>query len=113
MRKNALRNLSSFLLALVLTAAAVVFLSAVTGSNGDPALAQTAQAAQAELSAAAAGGLVASPLVCAGGFAAVLAFAALGLLLYRREKGRGGESGRGRRSYIPRADMAFSGRNRV
>ena len=52
-------------------------------------------------------------LAAGAGFVVVLAFVAGGLLLYRRERRRGRRAPQGRHSYIPRADMAFSGRNRV
>ena len=52
-------------------------------------------------------------MVCVGAFLGMLAIVAIGLAVYRREKRCGKRARQGRRSYIPRADMAFPGRNRV
>ena len=76
-----------------------------------PAVEEALPAAQ--LSASVPPQLVASPLVCVGAFLGMLAIVAIGLAVYRREKRCGKRARQGRRSYIPRADMAFPGRNRV
>ena len=111
MRKRTLRNLLSFLLVLVLTICAVAGLSMVTQAKTDASLPVVEEAAQAaQLSASVPASLAASPLLCVGAFLVILAVVAIGLTLYRR---RGKAAPQGRRSYVPRADMAFSGRNRV
>ena len=111
MRKRTLRNLLSFLLVLVLTICAV---SMVTQAKTDASLPVVEEAAQAaQLSASVPASLAASPLLCVGAFLVILAVVAIGLTLYRRERRRGKAAPQGRRSYVPRADMAFSGRNRV
>ena len=119
--KNAAK--SSHLLVLVLTVCTVMALSLVSQAQADPtaAAAQVVEDTQAAAGNASAGELsasipsrwAASPLACIAGFVVVLAFVAGGLLLYRRERRRGRRAPQGRHSYIPRADMAFSGRNRV
>ena len=123
MRKKTLQNLLTFLLVLVLTVCTVMALSLVSQAQADPtaAAAQVVEDTQAAAGNASAGELsasipsrwAASPLACIAGFVVVLAFVAGGLLLYRRERRRGKAAPQGRRSYVPRADMAFSGRNRV
>ena len=106
MRKKTLRNFLSFLLVLVCTVTAVAALHLVTR-------AQAPSLPAVELSASVPQQLVASPLVCVGAFLGMLAIVAIGLAVYRREKRCGKRARQGRRSYIPRADMAFPGRNRV
>ena len=114
MRKRTLRNLLSFLLVLVLTICAVAGLSMVTQAKTDASLPVVEEAAQAaQLSASVPASLAASPLLCVGAFLVILAVVAIGLTLYRRERRCGKAAPQGRRSYVPRADMAFSGRNRV
>ena len=110
MRKKTLRNFLSFLLVLVCTVTAVAALHLVTRAQA-PAVEEALPAAQ--LSASVPPQLVASPLVCVGAFLGMLAIVAIGLAVYRREKRCGKRARQGRRSYIPRADMAFPGRNRV
>ena len=113
MRKKTLRNFLSFLLVLVCTVTAVAALHLVTRAQAPslPAVEEALPAAQ--LSASVPPQLVASPLVCVGAFLGMLAIGAIGLAVYRREKRCGKRARQGRRSYIPRADMAFPGRNRV
>ena len=108
MRKKTLRNFLSFLLVLVCTVTAVAALHLVTRAQAPslPAVEEALPAAQ--LSASVPQQLVASPLVCVGAFLGMLAIVAIGL-----EKRCGKRARQGRRSYIPRADMAFPGRNRV
>lgn len=123
MWKKTLQNLLTFLLVLVLTVCTVMALSLVSQAQADPtaAAAQVVEDTQAAAGNASAGELsasipsrwAASPLACIAGFVVVMAFVAGGLLLYRRERRRGRRAPQGRHSYIPRADMAFSGRNRV
>lgn len=113
MRKKTLRNFLSFLLVLVCTVTAVAALHLVTRAQAPslPAVEEALPAAQ--LSASVPQQLVASPLVCVGAFLGMLAIVAIGLAVYRREKRCGKRARQGRCSYIPRADMAFPGRNRV
>ena len=110
MRKKTLRNFLSFLLVLVCTVTAVAALHLVTRAQAPslPAVEEALPAAQ--LSASVPQQLVASPLVCVGAFLGMLAIVAIGLAVYRREKRCGKRARQGRRSYIPRADMAFPGR---
>ena len=107
MRKKTLRNFLSFLLVLVCTVTAVAALHLVTRAQAPslPAVEEALPAAQ--LSASVPQQLVASPLVCVGAFLGMLAIVAIGLAVYRREKRCGKRARQGRRSYIPRADMAF------
>ncbi len=115
MRKKTLRNLLSFLLVLVLTVCTVAALSIVTRAQTAtaslPAVEESVQAAQ--ITASVPTEWVASPLICAGGFLGMLAIVAIGLAIYRRERCRGKETSQGNRKYIPKADMAFRGKNRV
>lgn len=113
MRKKRLGNFLSFLLVLVCTVTAVAALHLVTRAQAPslPAVEEALPAAQ--LSASVPPQLVASPLVCVGAFLGMLAIVVLGLAVYRREKRCGKRARQGRRSYTPRADMAFPGRNRV
>ena len=119
MRREAVKSLLTFLLALVLTAAAVAVLSLLShGQAGQEfsAVAQEAAAAEKTLSSAqitAARSSELPLLACAGGFGLVLALVGAGLWGYRRARRKGRELSQGRRSYCPRADMTFSGRNRV
>lgn len=114
MRKRTLKNLLSFLLVLVLTVCTVATLSMVTQAKTDPTLPVVEKTIPAtELSASISHSLVASPLVCVGGFLLVLVIVVFGLTMYRRDKRRGKETPQGKRSYIPRADMSFAGKNRV
>ena len=114
MRKRTLRNLMSFLLVLVLTVCTVAALSIVTRAQTTPNLPEVAESVQAaEITASVPSQWVASPLICAGAFLAMLVIVAVGLAIYRRERCHGTASSQGRRRYIPKADMAFRGRNRV
>ena len=114
MRKKTLRNFLSFLLVLVCTVTAVAALQPGHPGTGRPASPRWRKPLPAaQLSASVPQQLVASPLVCVGAFLGMLAIVAIGLAVYRREKRRGKRARQGRRSYIPRADMAFPGRNRV
>lgn len=114
MRKKTLKNLLSFLLVLVLTVCTVAALSMVTEAKTDPTLPVVEESVPVtELSASISQPMVASPLVCVGGFLLILAIVVFGLTLYRKDKLRGKATPQGKRSYVPRADMSFAGRNRV
>ena len=115
MRKKTLKNFLSFLLVLVLTVCTVAALSMVTRAQTDPALPAVEESIPvAELSASVPQQpMVASPWVCVGAFLLMMLLVAVGLGCYRREKSRGHRGSQGRHSYVPRADMAFPGRNRV
>ena len=113
MKRGALGNFLSFLLALVITM--------TTQAQADPAAAVAAveQAAEAgrsasQMSASVSQGIISSPLLCVVGFVLILLFVMAGLLLYRWAKRRGKSMPRGRR-YKAREDMAFSNssKNRV
>lgn len=93
-----------------MTAVAALHLVTRAQAPSLPAVEEALPAAQ--LSASVPPQLVASPLVCVGAFLGMLAIVAC-LAVYRREKRCGKRARQGRRSYIPRADMAFPGRNRV
>ena len=109
MRKKTLRNFLSFLLVLVCTVTAVAALHLVTRAQAPSLPAGEEALPAAQLSAS----VPQQPLVCVGAFLGMLAIVAIGLAVYRREKRCGKRARQGRRSYIPRADMAFPGRNRV
>ncbi|MGI6254500.1 MAG: hypothetical protein ACOYJZ_02585 [Acutalibacter sp.] len=114
MRKRTLRNLLSFLLVLVLTVCTVTALSIVTRAQTAATIPEVEESVQAaQITASVPSQMVASPLVCVGGFLAMLAIVAVGLAIYRREKCHGRETSQGKRRYIPKADMAFRGRSRV
>ena len=114
MRKKLVQNLLSFLLVLALTVCAVGALSMVTQAKTDPALPTVEETASvAELSASVARPMAASPLLCVAAFLAILLLVGVGLTLYRREKLRGKDTPQGKRSYVPREDMTFAGKNRV
>ena len=115
MRTKTLKNFLSFLLVLVLTVCTVAALSMVTRAQTDPALPAVEESIPvAELSASVPQQpMVASPWVCVGAFLLMMLLVAVGLGCYRREKSRGNRGSQGRHSYVPRADMAFPGRNRV
>lgn len=121
MKRGALGNFLSFLLALVITMTTVMTLSMITQAQADPAAAVAAveQAAEAgrsasQMSASVSQGIISSPLLCVVGFVLILLFVMAGLLLYRWAKRRGKSMPRGRR-YKAREDMAFSNssKNRV
>lgn len=115
MKHRGIRNMLTFLLALVLTAAVVGVLSAATRVPAETARAvQTVQAEQPE---EAAGQLTAVPhqesgtsvLAGVGGFLLLLTIPAGSFLLYcrARRRGRDYRAGAGRQSYRPRADMSL------
>ena len=115
MKHRGIRNMLTFLLALVLTAAVVGVLSAATRVPAETArAAQTVQAQQPE---EAAGQLTAVPhqesgtsvLAGVGGFLLLLTIPAGSFLLYcrARRRGRDYRAGAGRQSYRPRADMSL------
>lgn len=114
MRKKLVQNLLSFLLVLALTVCAVGTLSMVTQAKTDPTLPTVEETVKVqELSASVPRHMAASPVVCVGAFLGILVIVGAGLTLYRREKLRGKETPQGKRSYIPREDMSFAGKNRV
>lgn len=115
MKHRGIRNMLTFLLALVLTAAVVGVLSAATRVPAETARAvQTVQAEQPE---EAAGQLTAAPhqesgtsvLAGVGGFLLLLTIPAGSFLLYcrARRRGRDYRAEAGRQSYRPRADMSL------
>ena len=115
MKHRGIRNMLTFLLALVLTAAVVGVLSAATRVPAETARAvQTVQAEQPE---EAAGQLTAVPhqesgtsvLAGVGGFLLLLTIPAGCFLLYcrARRRGRDYRAEAGRQSYRPRADMSL------
>ena len=115
MKHRGIRNMLTFLLALVLTAAVVGVLSAATRVPAETA--RAAQTVQAEQPEEAAGQLTAVPhqesgtsvLAGVGGFLLLLAIPVGGFLLYcrARRRGRDYRAGAGRQSYRPRADMSL------
>lgn len=117
MKHRGIRNMLTFLLALVLTAAVVGVLSAATRVPAETA--RAAQTVQAEQPEEAAGQLTAVPhqesgtsvLAGVGGFLLLLAIPVGGFLLYcrARRRGRDYRAGAGRQSYRPRADMSLQG----
>ena len=114
MRNKLVQNLLSFLLVLVLTVSVVGTLSIVTQAKTDPSLPVVEETVSAsELSASVANSMAVSPLLCVGAFLVMLVIVVVGLTLYRREKLRGKDTPQGKRSYIPREDMSFAGKNRV
>lgn len=116
MKHRGIRNMLTFLLALVLTAAVVGVLSAATRVPAETARA-AAQTVQAEQPEEAAGQLTAVPhqesgtsvLAGVGGFLLLLTIPAGSFLLYcrARRRGRDYRAGAGRQSYRPRADMSL------
>lgn len=116
MKHRGIRNMLTFLLALVLTAAVVGVLSAATRVPAETARA-AAQTVQAEQPDEAAGQLTAAPhqesgtsvLAGVGGFLLLLTIPAGSFLLYcrARRRGRDYRAGAGRQSYRPRADMSL------
>lgn len=115
MKHRGIRNMLTFLLALVLTAAVVGVLSAATRVPAETACAvQTVQAEQPE---EAVGQLTAAPhqesgtsvLAGVGGFLLLLTIPAGSFLLYcrARRRGRDYRAEAGRQSYRPRADMSL------
>lgn len=116
MKRRGFRNMLTFLLALVLTAAVVAVLSAATRMPVDaaPAAAQAVQAEAQEagqLTAAARQGGSQSVLAGLGGFLLLLAIPTGSFLLYcrARRRGRDYRAEAGRQSYRPRADMSLRG----
>ena len=115
MKHRGIRNMLTFLLALVLTAAVVGVLSAATRVPAETA--RAAQTVQAEQPEEAAGQLTAVPhqesgtsvLAGVGGFLLLLTIPAGSFLLYcrARRRGRDYRDGAGRQSYRPRADMSL------
>ena len=115
MKHRGIRNMLTFLLALVLTAAVVGVLSAATRVPAETA--RAAQTVQAEQPEEAAGQLTAVPhqesgtsvLAGVGGFLLLLTIPAGSFLLYfrARRRGRDYRAGAGRQSYRPRADMSL------
>lgn len=115
MKHRGIRNMLTFLLALVLTAAVVGVLSAATRVPAETA--RAAQTVQAEQLEEAAGQLTAVPhqesgtsvLAGMGGFLLLLTIPAGSFLLYcrARRRGRDYRAGAGRQSYRPRADMSL------
>ena len=115
MKHRGIRNMLTFLLALVLTAAVVGVLSAATRVPAETT--RAAQTVQAEQPEEAAGQLTAVPhqesgtsvLAGVGGFLLLLAIPVGGFLLYcrARRRGRDYRAGAGRQSYRPRADMSL------
>lgn len=116
MKHRGIRNMLTFLLALVLTAAVVSVLSAATRVPAETARA-AAQTVQTEQPEEAAGQLTAAPhqesgtsvLAGVGGFLLLLTIPAGSFLLYcrARRRGRDYRAGAGRQSYRPRADMSL------
>lgn len=117
MKHRGIRNMLTFLLALVLTAAVVGVLSAATRVPAETA--RAAQTVQAEQPEEAAGQLTAVPhqesgtsvLAGVGGFLLLLTIPAGSFLLYCRARRRGKDyrTQTGRQSYRPRADMSLQG----
>ena len=115
MKHRGIRNMLTFLLALVLTAAVVGVLGGAT--RGPAETARAAQTLQAEQPEEAAGQLTAVPhqesgtsvLAGVGGFLLLLTIPAGSFLLYcrARRRGRDYRAGAGRQSYRPRADMSL------
>lgn len=115
MKHRGIRNMLTFLLALVLTAAVVGVLSAATRVPSETT--RAAQTVQAEQPEEAAGQLTAVPhqesgtsvLAGVGGFLLLLTIPAGSFLLYcrARRRGRDYRAGAGRQSYRPRADMSL------
>lgn len=115
MKHRGIRNMLTFLLALVLTAAVVGVLSAATRVPAETA--RAAQTVQTEQPEEAAGQLTAVPhqesgtsvLAGVGGFLLLLTIPAGSFLLYcrARRRGRDYRAGAGRQSYRPRADMSL------
>ena len=115
MKHRGIRNMLTFLLALVLTAAVVGVLSAATRVPAE--ITRAAQTVQAEQPEEAAGQLTAAPhqesgtsvLAGVGGFLLLLTIPAGSFLLYcrARRRGRDYRAGAGRQSYRPRADMSL------
>lgn len=115
MKHRGIRNMLTFLLALVLTAAVVGVLSAATRVPAETA--RAAQTVQAEQPEEAAGQLTAVPhqeggtsvLAGVGGFLLLLTIPAGSFLLYcrARRRGRDYRAEAGRQSYRPRADMSL------
>ena len=115
MKHRGIRNMLTFLLALVLTAAVVGVLSAATRVPAETA--RAAQTVQTEQPEEAAGQLTAVPhqesgtsvLAGVGGFLLLLTIPAGSFLLYcrARRRGRDYRDGAGRQSYRPRADMSL------
>ena len=115
MKHRGIRNMLTFLLALVLTAAVVGVLSA--GTRVPAETARAAQTVQSEQPEEAAGQLTAVPhqesgtsvLAGVGGFLLLLTIPAGSFLLYcrARRRGRDYRAGAGRQSYRPRADMSL------
>lgn len=117
MKHRGIRNMLTFLLALVLTAAVVGVLSAATRVPAETA--RAAQTVQTEQPEEAAGQLTAVPhqesgtsvLAGVGGFLLLLTIPAGSFLLYCRARRRGKDyrTQAGRQSYRPRADMSLQG----
>ena len=115
MKHRGIRNMLTFLLALVLTAAVVGVLSAATRVPAETA--RAAQTVQAEQPEEASGQLTAAPhqesgtsvLAGVGGFLLLLTIPAGSFLLYcrARRRGRDYRAEAGRQSYRPRADMSL------
>ena len=115
MKHRGIRNMLTFLLALVLTAAVVGVLSAATRVPAETA--RAAQTVQAEQPEEAAGQLTAGPhqesgtsvLAGVGGFLLLLTIPAGSFLLYcrARRRGRDYRAGAGRQSDRPRADLSL------
>ena len=115
MKHRGIRNMLTFLLALVLTSAVVGVLSAATRVPAETA--RAAQTVQAEQPEVAAGQLTAVPhqesgtsvLAGVGGFLLLLTIPAGSFLLYcrARRRGRDYRAEAGRQSYRPRADMSL------
>ena len=115
MKHRGIRNMLTFLLALVLTAAVVGVLSAATRVPAETT--RAAQNVQAEQPEEAAGQLTAVPhqesgtsvLAGVGGFLLLLTIPAGSFLLYcrARRRGRDYRAEAGRQSYRPRADMSL------
>ena len=115
MKHRGIRNMLTFLLALVLTATVVGVLSAATRVPAETA--RAAQTVQTEQPEEAAGQLTAVPhqesgtsvLAGVGGFLLLLTIPAGSFLLYcrARRRGRDYRAEAGRQSYRPRADMSL------
>ena len=115
MKHRGIRNMLTFLLALVLTAAVVGVLSAATRVPAETA--RAAQTVQTEQPEEAAGQLTAVPhqesgtsvLAGVGGVLLLLTIPAGSFLLYcrARRRGRDYRAEAGRQSYRPRADMSL------
>lgn len=115
MKHRGIRNMLTFLLALVLTVAVVGVLSAATRVPAETT--RAAQTVQAEQPEEAAGQLTAVPhqesgtsvLAGVGGFLLLLTIPAGSFLLYcrARRRGRDYRAEAGRQSYRPRADMSL------